>query len=70
LAEGGKEYYVPSRFNSMVVIHASEGNDGFKPRRGRSEKNKDDEEPNKDKEVVTHTRFATKETKPSFLIFI
>jgi hypothetical protein len=35
-AEGGKEY-VPCRY-STLMINAKEGKDGFKPRRGRSEK--------------------------------
>jgi hypothetical protein len=60
LAEGRKEY-VPSRFISLM-INASEGNEGFKPRRGRSEKGNGDDEPNEKKEV-THTRFATPRKK-------
>jgi hypothetical protein len=64
-AEEGKEY-VPSRYSSLM-INAKEGKDKFKPRRGRSEKGKDDKEPN-DEKGKTHTRFATprkKRTPPS-----
>ncbi len=60
LAEGGKEY-VPSRYTSMM-INAKEGKEDFKPRRVRSGKGNDDEEPNEKKEV-THTRFATPKKK-------
>ncbi len=46
------------------MINAKEGKEGFKPRRGRSEKGKDDKDPN-DEKGKTHTRFATPKKKRS-----
>jgi hypothetical protein len=49
------------------MINAKEGKEGFQSQRGRSEKRKDDKEPN-DEIGKTHTRFATpkkKRTPPS-----
>ncbi len=60
LAEGGREY-VPSRFTSLM-INAKEGKEDFKPRRGRSGKKNDDDQPN-DGKVKTHIRFATPKKK-------
>jgi hypothetical protein len=59
-AEGGR-VYVPSR-HPTLMINAAEENKEFKPRRGRSEKGKDDKEPD-DQKGETHTRFATPNKK-------
>ena len=62
--EGGE--YVPTRCASLM-INAREGKEEFKPRRGRSENRKGDEEPD-DEKGKTHLRFATpkkKRTHPS-----
>jgi hypothetical protein len=62
--EGGE--YVPTRCASLM-INAREGKDEFKPRRGRSENRKGNDEPDDDK-GKTHLRFATpkkKRTPPS-----
>ena len=53
-SEGGRDY-VPSRYSSMM-INAREGKESFVPRRGRSGKEKGDEDPNKKNE--THSLFS------------